>query len=123
MSSRLSQWIPMEAKAWDSGRAFQLYEDFYNRVLILSSGASAYELSATEDLVRQIEDALRLGDSRSSVAQFIEVVTRKLFTHREAWIEVVFDAESKGGVPFRVFEVDGVERTKGGQLVPNATQP
>ena len=120
MTDRRSRWFPSgsELETWVSSRETDfLYEDFHDQIIPYRDNPEAYELSATGVPAHQVIAALSLGDRAWQLDDFLRAVASRLLTHHEVWLEVTFDEGNDNCTPFQVYEVDGVKRTREGNLI------
>ena len=120
MTGRRSRWFPSDAepKGWiSSTETHLLFQDFHNHIVPYRHGPDAYELSTEGIPAHQLAAALSLGDHTWGLDDFLRAVASRLLTHHEVWFEVAFDDENRNCTPFQVYEVDGVTRTKEGNLI------
>lgn len=118
MTSRRSH--PFQPASEDWGRSMELYllyEDFVNRLVPYRHEPEAYELVANGISNNHLDEALALWDYEEGLDGFVRVTASRLLSHHEVWLEVAFSDENQGHVPFRVFEIGGVKRTKAGNLI------
>ena len=115
---RRSRWFPRDNTKWPSStETALLFQDFHSRVVPYRHEPEAYELATTGVDSFIVDDCLTIGRQGWRIDGFVRTVASRLLTDHTVWIEVVPDTDPNVRQPFKVFDVEGVRRTRSGRLV------